>query len=126
MRALPHVAVVIDDQADARAALTAALEPAGFSVYSAGTGLDGIELLRRHSPVVTTLDITMPGIDGFETAKRIREFSDTYLVMITASSDASDLLQGYECGVDCYLTKPVRPGELRARVQAMLRRPRMP
>lgn len=126
MRTLSNIAVVIDDEAVVRSALTAALEPAGFSVHSAGTGLAGIELLRRHSPVVTTLDINMPGIDGFETAKRIRQFSNTYLIMITASSAASDLLQGYECGIDCYITKPVRPAELRARIQAMLRRPRMP
>lgn len=124
MRSLSNVAVVIDDEADVRAVLTAILEPAGFSVHSAGTGIDGIKLLRQHSPVVTTLDLSMPGIDGFETAKRIREFSDTYLLMLTASTSEIDLLQGYQCGVDSYMTKPFRSGELRARVEAMLRRPR--
>ena len=93
-------------------------------VHPAGTGLDGIELVREHDPIVTTLDVSMPGMDGFETAKRIRAFSHTYLVMLTARADEIDTLQGLQSGADDYITKPFRPRELRARIEAMLRRPR--
>jgi two-component system OmpR family response regulator len=67
----------------------------------------------------------MPGIDGFEVAKRIREFSSTYIVMLTARDEEFDLLQGLDSGADDYVTKPFRPRELRARIEAMLRRPRV-
>lgn len=118
------VAVVIEDEPDIRSLLTDILEQAGFTVHSAGTGLEGIELVRAHDPIVTTLDVSMPGMDGFETAKRIRAFSATYLIMLTARSEEIDALQGLQSGADDYITKPFRPRELRARIEAMLRRPR--
>ena len=121
-----RVAVVIEDEADIRQLLSDVLESAGFDVHAAGTGLEGIELVREHQPVVTTLDVSMPGIDGFETAKRIRTISSTYIVMLTARSEEIDALQGLESGADDYVTKPFRPRELRARIEAMLRRPRVP
>lgn len=120
-----RVAVVIEDEADIRQLLSDVLESAGFEVHAAGTGLEGIELVRTHSPVVTTLDVSMPGIDGFETAKRIRAISPTYIVMLTARGEEIDALQGLESGADDYVTKPFRPRELRARIEAMLRRSRM-
>ncbi|WP_156224715.1 response regulator transcription factor [Pseudactinotalea suaedae] len=118
------VAVVIEDDEDIRGLVSTVLEQAGFTVHAAATGLEGIELVRAHAPIVTTLDVSMPGIDGFETAKRIRAFSDTYIVMLTARNDEIDTLQGLQSGADDYLVKPFRPRELRARVEAMLRRPR--
>lgn len=120
-----RVAVVIEDEADIRSLLADVLEQAGFTVYTAATGTDGIELIRRVDPVVTTLDVNMPGMDGFETAKRIRAVSTTYIVMLTARTEEIDALQGLESGADDYVTKPFRPRELRARIEAMLRRPRM-
>ncbi|MFD5215177.1 response regulator transcription factor [Microbacterium sp. NPDC058345] len=119
-----RVAVVIEDEPDIRALLAEVLEEAGFDVHTAGTGLDGIELVRRVDPVVTTLDVSMPGMDGFETAKRIRAFSSTYLLMLTARSEEIDALLGLQSGADDYVIKPFRPRELRARVEAMMRRPR--
>lgn len=100
------------------------LEQAGFETVLTGNGMDGIEAVREHNPVVTTLDVSMPGIDGFEVAKRIRAFSSTYLIMLTARAEEIDTLQGLEAGADDYVTKPFRPRELRARIEAMLRRPR--
>lgn len=120
-----QIAVVVEDDPDIRALVTAVLEQAGFVVHSAGTGLEGLELVTVHNPVVTTLDVSMPGIDGFETAKRIRAVSSTYIVMLTARADEIDTLQGLQAGADDYLTKPFRPRELRARIEAMLRRPRI-
>ena len=73
---------------------------------------------------MTTLDVNMPGMDGFETAKRIRALSATYIVMLSARTEEIDALQGLEAGADDYVAKPFRPRELRARIDAMLRRPR--
>lgn len=120
-----RVAVVIEDDADIRSLVADVLEQAGFVVHTAAAGLPGIELVRTHDPVVTTLDVSMPGMDGFETAKRIRAISPTYIVMLTARTDEIDTLQGLQAGADDYLTKPFRPRELRARIEAMMRRPRL-
>ena len=119
-----RTAVVIEDDADIRSLLTAVLEQAGFAVHSAGDGYAGVDLVRAHDPLVTTLDVNMPGMDGFETAKRIRALSSTYLVILTARTDEIDTLHGLESGADDYIAKPFRPRELRARIDAMLRRPR--
>ncbi len=119
-----RVAVVIEDDPDIRALLAEVLENAGFTAFSAGNGEAGLELVREHDPVVTTLDVSMPGMDGFETAKRIRTLSSTYIVMLTARAEEIDILQGLQAGADDYITKPFRPRELRARIEAMLRRPR--
>jgi two-component system, OmpR family, response regulator len=119
-----RVAVIIEDDADIRHLLETVLTQAGFEVIATGNGLDGVQAVRAYDPLVTTLDVSMPGIDGFEAAKRIRTFSNTYLVMLTARDEEIDTLQGLEAGADDYLTKPFRPRELRARVEAMMRRPR--
>jgi two-component system OmpR family response regulator len=117
-------AVVIEDDDDIRHLLEAVLNQAGFEVTARSNGYDGIEAVRSVGPTVVTLDVNMPGIDGFETAKRIRAFSDAYIVMLTALGEEIDTLQGLEAGADDYVTKPFRPRELRARIEAMLRRPR--
>jgi DNA-binding response OmpR family regulator len=119
-----RVAVVIEDDDDIRNLLETVLTQGGFEVVARADGLDGIEAVRAFNPTVTTLDVNMPGIDGFETAKRIRAFSSTYIVMLTALDEEIDTLQGLEAGADDYITKPFRPRELRARIEAMLRRPR--
>lgn len=117
-----RVAVVIEDDSDIRNLLEAILGQAGFACYPAEDGISGVEAVRRHRPILTTLDISLPGIDGFEVARRIRRFSDTYIVMLTARDEEIDTLMGLDAGADDYLTKPFRPRELRARVEAMLRR----
>ncbi|WP_150956085.1 response regulator transcription factor [Microbacterium testaceum] len=116
-----HTTVVIEDDLDIRLLVTTVLEGAGYTVHAAATGLDGIELVRRHDPVVTTLDVSMPGIDGFETARRIRAFSDTRIIMVSARADESEQRAGREAGADDYLTKPFRPRELRQRVTDLAR-----
>jgi len=120
----PRTAVVIEDDADIRFLLEATLAQAGFTVRAAGSGVEGVELVRAHEPMVTTLDISLPDIDGFEVARRIRTFSSTYLVMLTGRAEEIDTLLGLDAGADDYVTKPFRPRELRARIEAMLRRPR--
>lgn len=120
-----RTAVIIEDDADIRHLLEAVLSDAGFHTIATGNGLDGVEAVRAYDPIVTTLDMGMPGIDGLETARRIRQFSQTYLVIVSARSEEIDTLQALDAGADDYLTKPFRPRELRARIVAMLRRPRV-
>lgn len=116
--------MVIEDDDDIRHLLETVLTQAGFDVTACPNGYEGIEAVRALNPIVVTLDVNMPGIDGFETAKRIRTFSQAYIVMLTALGEEIDTLQGLEAGADDYVTKPFRPRELRARIEAMLRRPR--
>ncbi|GAB3618030.1 MtrAB system response regulator MtrA [Okibacterium endophyticum] len=120
-----RVAVIIEDDSDIRNLLETVLTQAGFDTVPVSNGMDGVAAVSEHNPVVTTLDVSMPGIDGFETAKRIRAFSQTYIVMLTARDEEIDTLQGLDAGADDYVTKPFRPRELRARIEAMLRRPRV-
>ncbi|GAA1829748.1 response regulator transcription factor [Microlunatus capsulatus] len=121
-----RVAVVIEDDADIRNLLSAILTQAGFTCHASGTGAEGIDAVRTHQPIVTTLDISLPGIDGFEVARQIRAFSSTYIIMLSARDEEIDTLMGLDAGADDYLTKPFRPRELRARIEAMLRRYHLP
>ncbi|SFN69305.1 DNA-binding response regulator, OmpR family, contains REC and winged-helix (wHTH) domain [Mycetocola miduiensis] len=119
-----RTAVVIEDDADIRILVETVLRQAGFDVTSTASGTEGVELVREKQPSVVTLDIGLLDIDGLEVARRVRLFSDCYIVMLTAQSDEADLLFGLESGADDYVIKPFRPRELRARIEAMLRRPR--
>jgi len=121
----PRVAVVIEDDADIRNLLEAILGQAGFVCHATGDGPEGIEAIRQHEPILTTLDISLPGIDGFEVARQIRSFSPTYIIILSARDEEIDTLMGLDAGADDYLTKPFRPRELRARIEAMLRRYRL-
>jgi two-component system OmpR family response regulator len=117
-------AVIIEDDPDIRHLLVEVLEAGGFSTVSVGNGIDGVTAVQNYQPLITTLDVNMPGIDGFEAARRIRATSDTYIIMLTGLEDETDVVLGLGAGADEYLTKPFRPRELRARIEAMLRRPR--
>jgi len=119
-----RTAVVIEDDRDIRELIKVVLNQSGFDVHAADTGAAGVEAVREHNPAVVTLDLGLPDIDGFEVARRIRLFSDSYIIMLTARDDELDTLLGLETGADDYLTKPFRPRELRARVGALMRRPR--
>ncbi|HWD63090.1 MAG TPA: response regulator transcription factor [Humibacter sp.] len=121
---MARTAVVIEDDVEIRNLVEAVLQQAGFETHSAADGDAGVDAVRRLDPTVTTLDISLPGMDGLHVARRIREFSSTYIVMLTARDEEIDVLLGLEAGADDYIGKPFRPRELRARVEAMLRRPR--
>ncbi|MET3705606.1 DNA-binding response OmpR family regulator [Arthrobacter sp. UYEF6] len=118
------VAVVIEDDADVRNLLEGILRQAGFEVHTAAEGRAGVEVVRHKKAQVVTLDIGLPDIDGFEVLRRIRNFSDAYVVMLTGRTEEPDLLSALNAGADDYIAKPFRPRELRARVAAMMRRPR--
>ncbi len=91
-------------------------------LVSAMTGLEGVELVRKESPDVLILDINLPDISGFEVLKKIRQFSDVPVIVLTVRSDDSDVLKGLETGADDYITKPFNYLTLLARVKAVLRR----
>ncbi len=117
-------AVIVEDDPDIRHLLVEVLESAGFSTVSVGNGIDGVRAVIAYQPLITTLDVNMPGIDGFEAARRIRAQSDTYIIMLTGLEDEADVVLGLGAGADEYVVKPFRPRELRARIEALLRRPR--
>ncbi len=118
-------AVIIEDDPEIRHILAEVLESAGFSTVSVGNGIDGVRAVLTYQPLLATIDVNMPGIDGFEAARRIRAAqSDTYIIMLTGLNDEADVVAGLGAGADDYLLKPFRPRELRARVEALLRRTR--
>jgi DNA-binding response OmpR family regulator len=119
-----RTAVVIDDDPAVRLMLRVALEASGFTVHEAEDGPSGVQQVGEVRPDLVTLDLVMPGFDGIEACRRIRELSDAYLIMITARSDEADRLVGLASGADDYVTKPFSPREVQARVTAMFRRPR--
>lgn len=119
-----RVAVVVEDDADIRGLMAELLGQSGFTVHQAGTGAAGVAAVREHTPAVVTVDLGLPDFDGYEVTRQVRRFSDAYVVMLTARTEEIDTLMGLEAGADDYITKPFRPRELRARIEAMLRRPR--
>jgi DNA-binding response OmpR family regulator len=121
--ARPH-ALVVDDEPPLVRLVGAYLEREGFSVSTATDGEEALRLAREREPDVVVLDLMLPGIDGIEVCRRIRAFSDAYIVMLTARAEEVDKIVGLSTGADDYLTKPFSPGELVARIRAMLRRPR--
>ena len=117
-------ALVVDDEPGLVEIVTAYLERDGFEVTSASDGEQAVALARNLDPDVIVLDLMLPGIDGIEACRQIRAFSDAYIVMLTAKSEEHEKIVGLTSGADDYLTKPFSPGELVARIRAMLRRPR--
>jgi DNA-binding response OmpR family regulator len=117
-------ALVVDDEPPLVQVVSGYLTGEGFDVVSAADGETAVVMAREHRPDVVVLDLMLPGIDGTEVCRRIRAFSDAYVIMLTAKTDEVDKLIGLSVGADDYLTKPFSPRELVARVRAMLRRPR--
>lgn len=120
----PKVAVVIEDDADVRSLLAAVFRSAGFEAVLTASGPEGLIAVEEHNPTITTVDINLPGIDGFEVARRIRKTSSTFILMVSALAEESDVVLGLSSGADDYIVKPFRPRELRARIEALMRRPR--
>lgn len=119
-------ALVVEDDEDIRSLIEYTLTTQGFDVRAVGTGLEAIAAVGAFDPDLITLDLGLPGIDGIETCRRIRELTEAYVVMITARNDQIDRLIGLETGADDFIAKPFDAHELKARVNAMFRRPRRP
>ena len=96
----------------------------GFEVKVASEGTTAVDLAASFDPDVVIMDVVLPGIDGLEACRRIRQFSDAYLLILSAKNTEIDKVVGLSIGADDYVTKPFSPNELIARLRAMLRRPR--
>jgi DNA-binding response OmpR family regulator len=116
--------LVVEDAPEFRELVTTVLRRDGFAVESAADGPGALALAREFRPDVVVLDIGLPGMDGVEVCRRLRTFTDAYVVMLTGREDEVDKLIGLSVGADDYVTKPFSSRELVARLRAMLRRPR--
>jgi signal transduction histidine kinase len=120
----PAEILVVDDDDDGRASLAAILETGGYYVREARDGRDGLTAVELHTPSLVLLDVSMPGMDGLETLRRLRSGAqrDVPVILLTGKRfDPDSIGEGLELGADEYLPKPVRPPELLARIRAMLR-----
>ncbi|MEW6635606.1 MAG: response regulator transcription factor [Actinomycetota bacterium] len=116
--------LVVEDERNLSKLLRGYLEREGFEVHEAFDGNAALEKARSLEPDVVILDWMLPGLDGMEVLRELRRFSEAYVIMLTARTEEVDRIVGLSAGADDYLTKPFSPGELVARVRAMLRRPR--
>ncbi len=116
--------LIVEDERPLVKLLRDYLEREGHEVSEAFDGEAAIEISRETSPDVVVLDWMLPKLDGMEVLRELRRFSDAYVIMLTARAEEVDRIVGLSAGADDYLTKPFSPGELVARVRAMLRRPR--
>jgi two-component system, OmpR family, alkaline phosphatase synthesis response regulator PhoP len=116
--------LVVDDEPNLVELVQGYLERAGYAVDTATDGESALEAARAAHPDLVVLDLMLPGMDGIEVCRRLRQFSNAYILMLTARAEEVDKLVGLAVGADGYMTKPFSPRELVARTQAMLRRPR--
>jgi DNA-binding response OmpR family regulator len=117
-------ALVVEDAPEQRELIAALLRREGFAVDGVGDGDAALAAVAAVGPDLVVLDVGLPGMDGIETCRRLRETSDAYVVMLTAHDSEVDKVLGLSMGADDYVTKPFSSGELVARVRALLRRPR--
>ncbi|MGN8245151.1 response regulator [Cellulomonas soli] len=122
----PRRAVVVDDEVPLATLVGSYLRRDGFEVHLVHDGADAVDVLRQVDPDVVVLDLGLPGVDGVEVCRRLRTFSDCYVLMLTARADEVDTLIGLSVGADDYMTKPFSPRELMARIAVLMRRPRRP
>jgi two-component system phosphate regulon response regulator PhoB len=119
--------VVIEDDPAIRQVIAVVLRGAGYAfVKEAESGDEGLRLVREIKPSLVLLDVMLPGVDGFTVCRRIREtpeIASTPVIMLTARGEESDIVRGFSCGADDYVTKPFSRQVLLARICAVLRRP---
>ena len=126
---VPSSVLVIDDKSDIVRLLEYNFSKAGYRVLTAQSGEEGLERAQKHSPDIVVLDVTMPGLDGWEVCRRLRRDSATSslpLIMLSAKAEEEDRILGLELGADDYVTKPFGVRELLVRVGAVLRRSALP
>ena len=114
--------LVVDDDPTVREVVIAYLTRAGHTVTSAADGTAALASVTQYPPELVVLDLMLPGVDGLEVCRRLRESSDIPVIMLTAKGTVSDRVVGLEQGADDYVTKPFSPRELVLRVESVLRR----
>ena len=117
-----HKVLFIEDDDAIRLALRLALEDEGYEVVEAHDGASGLVQFGQCQPDVVLLDLRLPDLSGFEVCKALRSSSTVPIIMVTAQTEAADMVAGLEAGADDYITKPVVPKVLSARIAAVLRR----
>ena len=119
--------LVVDDEPRVVRLVSEVLTTVGYQVVAAASGKSAIEMVALEQPDLLLLDILLPkGPDGYEICRRVREFSEVPVIMLTAKAQETDMLHGFDVGADDYLTKPFSAKELVARVKAVLRRTQRP
>jgi two-component system, OmpR family, alkaline phosphatase synthesis response regulator PhoP len=116
--------LLVDDEPAIVETVRAYLEAEGYAVQTACDGSEALTLARSFHPDVIVLDLMLPGLDGLEVLRRLRQASDVYVLLLTAKTHETDKVVGLTMGADDYVTKPFSPRELIARVKALLRRGR--
>lgn len=116
--------LVIDDEAKYRRLIRANLTMAGYEVREAANGREALQSLYEHEPDLVLLDLRLPDTDGFSLCERIRKMSTVPVMVLTALNSEADTIQALDLGADDYLAKPFSPGEMLARIRALLRRSR--
>lgn len=115
--------LVVDDESRMRKLVRDFLEREGYTVLEAGNGMEAMEIFYQEKDIaLVLLDVMMPKMDGWQTCREIRQSSQVPIIMLTARSEERDELQGFDLGVDEYISKPFSPKILVARVEAILRR----
>jgi two-component system KDP operon response regulator KdpE len=114
--------LLIEDEEDVVVLLRFRFEQEGYEFLSAANGVEGLRILQEEHPHLVLLDVMMPRMNGWETCKRIRQYSDVPIIMLTALGQETDKVRGLEMGADDFVTKPFSLAELIARVRAALRR----
>jgi len=114
--------LVVDDEVQIVRVLRGYLEQAGYSVLTAYDGREALRIARQDKPDLVILDLMLPGLDGLDVCRVLRQDSNTPIIMLTARVEETDRLVGLELGADDYVTKPFSPREVVARVRAVLRR----
>lgn len=118
--------LVVDDDPTLCELICYSLETEGYKVIVAGDGQEGVRKFHESRPDLVILDVSMPKLDGFAVMRRVREMSDTPVIMLTAQGQENDVVRGLDLGADDYMTKPFRLGELLARIRSNLRRAQLP
>ncbi|MFC6094356.1 winged helix-turn-helix domain-containing protein [Saccharothrix lopnurensis] len=114
--------LLVEDDEHIRQALGLAMADEGFAVTDAVSGEQALELLAGAEPDVVLLDLVLPGVDGLEVCRTLRARGDLPIIIVTARTDAADVIAGLEAGADDYVTKPLVASVLAARIRALLRR----
>ncbi len=114
--------LVVDDDPKLVELVRLYLERDGYRVRTAGDGRQALEAMRNGPPDLLILDLMLPEVDGLQICRQVREQSDVPIIMLTAKTTEGDRITGLDLGADDYVTKPFSPGELLARVRAVLRR----
>ncbi len=122
MTRTPYRILLVDDERSLNQLIATNLMLEGYSVEAAYSGIQALEKIPTFSPDLIILDVMMPGIDGYEVLRQIRQFSNVAVIMLTARSQVNEKIKGLSLGADDYLAKPFSLDELVARIAAVLRR----